>query len=136
MAIIDVTYANDPTAFNIHTCQAGNAAQMLTFLDAELAAASDATEGAIADLKLSGTGAGPNWEAVFVTAADSTTPVVALNQAAFVCAVGSNPTQVREFLLAALAVLLPLSVNKVEIAGAGLGTIYMGVALCTVAGPG
>lgn len=137
MALFAATYeANDPEDFNIHSLRAGDAPAMLTFLAAEVEAAIAAGEVNIVDLKLTGAASGLDWECWFVTvptvSVGALTEKCPLSDARFACAVAGNPVEAREKLLAQLAIILPTTVFKVEVAGSGDGAHYMALALCAL----
>lgn len=133
MALFEVPYSATATSFNVHSVSAGNPAELVTRLTAEIAAAVTAGEQSLVDFNLSGTGAGPNWEAWFTTSSIPTAPTISFNlrELTVVAAVAGNPTEARLALLADLAALspAPTEVAKFEIAGGGIGTIFMAVAI-------
>lgn len=136
MALFSATYGAAPD-FNVHAVQGGNAAELTTNLTAEIAAAVAASEGNIVDINVAAAGAGPMWQAWFVTAnVNSGTPNVSLNLAVVFAAVAGNPTQA-EFLLNQQLSESPLTlsqISKISVAGAGLGPTYMALALAKAGG--
>jgi len=132
MALIATTYSPTPPSFDIQAVQAGDAAEMVTRLKAAIAASPQT----IADLQVAGAGAGPLWEAWLVRGDDTVTvdPTVA----DVVAAVAGNPIEARLLLterLAALNAITPINlVNKVVVAGGGVGPTYMAIALVSLGG--
>ena len=130
MALIDASYDPTPPTFDIQAVQAGDADEMVV----RLAAAIAASPQSIADLQIAGAGAGPLWEAWLVRADASVTVDPAA--ARVVAAVAGNPTEARLLLsrrLAALNAVTAISlVNKVVVAGGGVGPTYMAIALVTL----
>lgn len=132
MALFQINYSSDPTVFNVRAVSAGNPEELQSRLNAEIAAAATAGESLMADFKLGGTGAGPNWEAWFVTSSDVGVGIGAgLSTTLVAAASGSNPVEARLNALAALAAINVSNVFKVEVAGGGIGTIFMAVAVGT-----
>ena len=138
MALFQVAYSTTPTIFNLHSVAADNAEKMKSLVEAAFAAAVDAGELGLVDIKLSGTGAGPNWECWFVTASTTqgNTVISELDISQVVVAVASNPAEALLRLKEQLTALAPLVVLKTEIAGGGIGTIFMALALVDVTPPG
>jgi hypothetical protein len=132
MALIDAGYSDTPPSFDIQAVQAGDAAEMVTRLTAAIAASPQS----IADLQMAGAGAGPLWEAWLVRADTDVSITVDPAAARVVAAVAGNPTEARLLLsqrLAALnAVTVIAQVNKVVVAGGGVGPTYMAIALVSL----
>lgn len=133
MSLFDAAYSATPADFNVHGVSGGNPAELVTRLQAAIVAAITAGESSIIDFKLGGTGAGPNWEAWFVTTSGEPDSFTVPLQEAFVAGgVGGNPTEAVLALRANLAVLAPTAVYKIEVAGGGIGTIFLALALVLV----
>jgi len=138
MALFAAAYEDDTDDFNIRSLRAGDAPAMITFLNAEVAAALANGEQNIVDLNLTGAASGLDWQCWLVTAPTVSiggkTEFCPLSLARFACAVAGNPVEAREKLQAQLAVIVPEIVFKVEVAGAGDGPHYMALALCAIGG--
>ena len=132
MAFIDASYSDTPPSFDIQAVQAGDAAEMVTRLTAAIAASPQS----IADLQMAGAGAGPLWEAWLVRAETDVSITVDPNAARVVAAVAGNPIEARRLLTQRLAALNAVTtialVNKVVVAGGGVGPTYMAVALVSL----
>jgi len=133
MALFSAGYsAHD--AFVVHSVRAGDAAEMLTRLNAEVAAAIANGESQIVDIVLAGAASGYDWECWFVTCPDigAITEACPLVLARFACAAAGNPTEARESIAAQLVVIAPEIVWKIEVAGAGDGPRYMALVLTAI----
>lgn len=136
MALIEMEFVV-PDGFNVRAVRAGDAAEMVSRLTNEVAAATAAGEEAIVDFMLAGAGSGPEWEAWFVTGDGSPLEVdFLINQPRFVAAVAGNPEEALFYLkqhMASAAAELSVSgapfVYKVEVAGAGDGPTFMAAAM-------
>lgn len=135
MALFKTDYG-PATAFNVRGVKGGNAAELVKHLLAEIQAAITASEVQLIDFKVSGTGAGPNWEAWLVTGSGADTKTTSVDLSAllgFVAAVAGNPVEAELRVRAALAAVnaeTPISfVYKLEVAGGGIGTEFLAVAL-------
>lgn len=130
MALIDASYSPTPPNFDIQAVQAGDAAEMVTRLTATIAASPQS----IADLQIAGAGAGPLWEAWLVRGDGTVTVDPAA--ARVVAAVAGNPIEARLLLSQRLAALNAVTaiafVNKVVVAGGGVGPTYMAIALVSL----
>lgn len=130
MALIDSGY-NTPPDFDIQATQGGNPAEMELHLNTLIASSAQT----ISDIQLAGAGAGPMWEAWLVRG-DSSTPTVDPTAAVVAASVAGNPVQavlqLNQRLAAINAVTAINSVNKVVVAGGGVGPTYMAVALATL----
>jgi hypothetical protein len=135
MALITKPYSADPTAFNLRAVEAGDADEMLARLAAEVSAALTAGEFELTEFVLGGTGAGPNWQAWFVTGGGGP-DAVALSDLLFAVEVASNPAEARLRVMQKLAALSPTpdEVIKVVVAGGGIGTIFMAIAVAVHGG--
>jgi hypothetical protein len=115
---------------NIRAVDGGNPDELVSRLAAQVLAAIAAGEAQIVDFNMAGAGSGPKWQAWFVSAASGATPSpIPTNQATFVAAVAGNAAEALFYLTQRLTALAPLSVYKVEVAGAGDGPTFMAVAL-------
>jgi hypothetical protein len=135
MALFSAAFATDED-FNIRAIEGGDAAEVVSRLSNEVAAAIAAGEGAIIDFNLAGAGSGLKWEAWFIVATGDATPdPIPLPDVRFVAAEAGNPTEAVFYLKQRIAAIVPtpLSVYKIEVAGAGDGPTYMAVALVLVA---
>lgn len=135
MALISVTYGAPP-AFNVRAVKAGDAAEMVTRLTQEAAAAISAGDSTLEDFQLTGCGSGPQWQAWLVTGNTNGLPIhVALASLVFVAAVAGNPAEATLRLKQKLAAISPTPtvIFKVVAAGAGDGPTYMAVALAFIA---
>jgi hypothetical protein len=130
MALFSATLAATPN-FNVRAVEAGDAAEMVTRLQAQVAAALAAGETKIVDFNLAGAGSGPQWQGWLTTANQVSGGVitVAPQNAGFVAAVAGNPVEAVLLLKQRLAPFVSDLVCKVEVAGAGDGPTYMAVAL-------
>ncbi len=120
---------------NIRAVEAGDAAEMVSRLQNEVAAAIAAGEEAdICDFKLAGSGSGPKWQAWFIEGASTISVPLGLVQ--FAAAVGGSPAEAVFYLKQRIAMAIgevPTFLLKVEVAGAGDGPTYMAVAVFTPA---
>jgi len=136
MALIEM---ETPPINQFHAVEAGDAAEMVSRLTNEAAAAATAQEGGIVDFVLAGAGSGPQWQAWFV--AGTGAPVAAdfsVNQPQFVAAVAGNPVEALFYLKQRLAAAIgdvSSVVFKVEVAGAGDGPSFMAVAMFGIPTP-
>lgn len=123
---------------NIRAVEAGNAAEMVTRLQAEIAAAATANEESMVDLELAGAGSGPQWIASFPTGSSeqvTSGASLALSPApVVVAAVAGNPVELMLRLNQALAAASHGDVYKVVVAGGGSGPTYMAIALAAPSG--
>ena len=129
MALFNAAYGTPPN-FDIRGVEAGNAAELVSRLTNEFAAAMAASETSIVDFKLAGCGSGPQWQAWFVVGTAST-PVAALSGLKVVADVAGSPAEALLRLKQRLAAAVSGSttVFKTVVAGAGDGPTYMAVAL-------
>lgn len=136
MALIDVRYAAAP-AFNLRAVEAGDAAEMVSRLTNEIAAAVAAGEASISDFKLAGAASGLLWQAWFVvgTSEDDAVPVAPLGGPAglrVVAAEAGSPAEAlfyaKQRLAAAIGVT-PSLIFKTVVAGAGDGPTFMAIIL-------
>ena len=110
--------------------EAGDAAEMESRLANKLAEAAAATEDAACELQLAGAGAGPLWQAWFVTA-----PTINVggqfppSNARVAAAVAGNPAEALLRLKQRMVANSLDVVNKVVLAGAGVGPTYMALAI-------
>lgn len=134
MALINFAYGAAP-AFNVRAVEAGDAAEMVSRLRNEAAAAVAAGDSTLGDFQLAGCGSGPQWQAWMVTGNSSPTPIqMSLQEAVFVADVAGNPTEAVFYVKKRLAELVPApaEIFKIVVAGAGDGPTYMAIALALV----
>ena len=115
----------------LYGVEAGNAAEMESRLAAELAVAAAASSDFACDLQIAGAGAGPQWQAWFVTAPSISTGVFKVFPAAarVAAAVAGNPAEALLRLRQRMSANSLDVVDKVLIAGAGVGPTYMALAI-------
>jgi len=131
MALFNAPYAATPD-FNVRAVAAGDAAEMVSRLTNEFAAAIAASEVNIADFKLAGAGSGLLWQAWFVVGTSVDTPNAALAGLGVVADVAGSPTEALLLVQQRLATAIgatPSQVFKTVVAGAGDGPTYIAVAV-------
>jgi hypothetical protein len=110
--------------------EAGDATEMESRLAAKLAEAAASTADAACELQLAGAGAGPLWQGWFVTASSIAVGATFFPSNALVAAaVAGNPAEALLRLKQRMVANGLDVVNKVVLAGAGVGPTFMALAI-------
>lgn len=133
MALYDARYAAAP-AFNVRAVEAGDAAEMVSRLTNEFAAAVTAGEARIVDFKIAGAASGLLWQAWFVVGTSEigipTAPLAGPAGVRVVAAEAGSPAEAlfyaKQRLAAAIGVT-PSLIFKTVVAGAGDGPTFMAI---------
>lgn len=122
------------TETNVRAVQAGDAAEMVSRLTNEAAAAVAAGESEIVDFNLAGAASGLLWQAWLTTTTDTGSETCETGIAQFVAAEAGNPAEAVLLLKQRIAEAIPSGGNmyKMEVAGAGDGPTYLAVALVSI----